>query len=228
MERFAIIGLGRFGMRLATSLADAGVEVIAVDRSRELVEQVKDRVTLAVCLDATDEEALRAQGIDKVDVAVVGIGAGFEESVLSTVILKQIGVPRVISRATTGIRAQILSRVGADDIANPERESADRWRTRLLAPAVLERSVLAEGYSLVQVEAPESFHHQTLADLAVGTKYKVLVVAIRRTAQPGQEAPEAPPRQTLISAPGPASVIHPGDVLVLIGSDEAISGFPTQ
>jgi trk system potassium uptake protein TrkA len=228
MERFAVIGLGRFGMRLAIALADAGAEVIAVDRSREIVEEIRDRVTLAVCMDATDEQALRAQGIDKVDAAIVGIGTNFEESVLSTAILKQIGVPRVISRAGTTIRGQILSRVGADDIVSPERESAERWRNRLLAPAVLERLVLAEGYSLVQVQAPPSFHDQTLGDLAVGTRYKVLVVAIRRTVEETDAAGASRPRQTLLSAPGPDSVIKSGDVLVLIGADAAIEAFPTK
>ncbi|HUS92980.1 MAG TPA: TrkA family potassium uptake protein [Phycisphaerae bacterium] len=227
MERFAVIGLGRFGMRLAVSLADAGAEVIAIDRSRELVEQVKDRVALAVCLDATDEEALRAQGIDKVDVAIVGIGTNFEESVLSTVILKQIGVPRVISRATTTVRGHVLARVGANDIVNPERESADRWRSRLLAPAVLERTVLAEGYSLVQVQAPASFHDRSLADLAVNTRYRVLVVAIRRTVQEEEGGGQVGSREVVITAPGPDSVVRPDDVLVLIGSDQAIEGFPT-
>jgi len=226
MERFAVIGLGRFGSRLATSLADAGAEVIAVDRSRQLVEEIKDRVTLAVCLDATDEQALLAQGIDKVDVAVVGIGAAFEDNVLTTVILKQIGVPRVISRATTPVRAQILSRVGADDIVNPEQESADRWSDRLLAPSILERTVLADGHSLAQVEAPPSFHGKTLAELAVGTRYKVLVVAIRRKVQPGGD--EAAGGETIVSAPGPNSVIQPGDVLVVIGTDEAIRSFPSR
>ena len=228
MERFAVIGLGRFGIRLATLLADAGAEVIAIDRNLEIVEQIKDRITLAVCMDATDEQALRAQGVDKVDVAIVGIGTNFEEGVLATAILKQIGVPRVISRATTGIRGHILSRVGADDIINPEREAAERWQHRLLAPAVLERSVLGEGYSLVQVAAPESFHGKSLAELAVATKYKVLVVAIRRKVEETDSGGATITRQTIISAPGPASMIHPGDVLVLIGSDDAVDGFPTE
>ena len=81
MNRFAVIGLGRFGMRLAKGLAAAGAEVIAVDKRPELVEQMRDIVTLAVCLDATDEEAIVAQGIDKVDVAIVGVGGAFEATV---------------------------------------------------------------------------------------------------------------------------------------------------
>jgi len=222
-----VIGLGRFGMRLATQLADAGEEVIAIDRNPEIIEAVKDRVALAVSLDATDEQALLAQGIEKVDAAIVGIGADFEESVLSTVILKHIGVKRVISRATNSVRGQILARVGADDIVNPERESADRWCDRLLAPAVLERTVLAEGYSLVQVQTPKSFLGKTLADLAVSTRYGVLVVAIRRTAETDDDE-TADPTQTIISAPGPTSIIHPNDVLVLIGNDDAIAKFPKE
>jgi len=116
MERFAVIGLGRFGERLATLLAESGAEVIAIDSDQEIIDEIRDRVALAVCMDATNEEALRAQGIDKVDVAVVGLGTAFEDNALVTVLLKQLGVPRVVSRAATAIRAQILSRIGARSI----------------------------------------------------------------------------------------------------------------
>ncbi len=227
MERFAVIGLGRFGMRLARSLADAGAEVIAVDRNREWVQEAKDDVALAVCLDATDEHALRSQGIDKVDVAVVGIGTNFEDAVLATATLKQIGVPRVLSRATTTTRGRILTSVGADDIVNPERESAERWCSKLVAPAVLERSVFAEGYSLVQVEAPPSFHGKTLKALAVGSRYRVLVVAIRRTVSETDEDGKETTHPNVVPAPGPDTAVVEGDILVLIGADEAIEAFPT-
>ena len=109
MAKYAVIGLGRFGRRLATLLSDAGAEVAAIDHRREVVESIRDEVALAVCLDSTDEQALHAQGVDKVDVAIVGIGKDFENTVLTTVILKQLGVPRVISRATTGKPQAIAS-----------------------------------------------------------------------------------------------------------------------
>jgi trk system potassium uptake protein TrkA len=223
METYAVIGLGRFGARLAMLLAEAGAEVIAVDRNRDLVEDIRDRVSLAVCLDSTEEPALRAQGIDKVDVAVVGIGADFEDAALTTALLKQMGVRRVISRAASEIRARILSRIGADDIVNPEKESAERWCGRLLAPEIMARTELAEGYSLVQVAAPGSFHHKTLEDLAVRKKHRVNIVAIRRTV--GAAEGDAV-RHQVISVPMPDTVIEPGDVLVLIGADEAIEAFP--
>ena len=228
MDRFAIIGLGRFGLRLATLLAEAGAEVIAVDRSREIVEQVRDKVTLAVCLDGTDEKALRAQGIDQVDVAVVGIGAAFEDSALITVLLKQLGLPRVISRATTTMRGRILQRIGADDTVNPERESADRWRDRLLAPAIMSRIDLAEGYGLTQLPAPDSFIGKTLAQLNVRHKYEVNIVAIRRTVEQTDTEGLKRTKQTVISVPMADTDIQSGDILLVIGSDEAMANFPAR
>jgi len=229
MERFAVIGLGRFGRHLATLLAEAGAEVIAVDQNRDIVESVRDRVALAVCLNSLDEEALVAQGIDKVDVAVVGMGSGFEDSALTTLLLKRrLGVPKVVSRATSQTRAEILSGIGADQVVNPEREAAERWCSRLMAPAILERIVVAAGHSLVQVPAPENFHGKTLEELNIRKKYKVNVVAIRRTIEETDDDGNARTRQLLISVPMPGSTIEPNDVLVLIGSDEAIADFPTD
>jgi len=222
MERFAVIGLGRFGSRLASLLTAGGAEVIAIDSNRELVEGISEQVTLAVCLDCTDEDALRAQGVDKVGCAIVGIGSDLEISSLTTVILKQLGVPRVLARATSPVHAQILSRIGADGIVNPEHESAERWRDRLLAPAIMERITLAEGHSLVQVAAPESFHGKSLAELNVHKRHHVLVVAIQRG-----EAGEGKKGKKVIPGPGPDDVIQPGDILMLVGRDEAVARFPS-
>ncbi|MFP4353988.1 MAG: potassium channel family protein [Phycisphaerae bacterium] len=227
MDRIAIIGLGRFGFHLATSLAEVGAEVIGIDQDKELVKDISDRIDLAVALDSTDEKALRAQGLDKVDVAVVGIGSAFEASALTTVILKRLGVPKVIARATTNTRAQVLQAVGADEIVNPEREAAERWRSRLLAPAIMERSALAEGHSLAQLTAPDSFVGKSLLELALGKRYHVLVVAIRRRVveEVGGKASE---RQVVITAPGPDDVVKPGDILVVIGSDAHIEALPSK
>ena len=228
MERFAVIGLGRFGMRLATLLADAGAEVIAVDSRRDLVDDVRDRVALAVCLDATDAEALKSQGIDKVDVAIVGVGRSFEDNVLTTVTLKEIGVPQVISRATSRVRAEILTRIGADDVVNPEKEAAERWTNRLMAPSIMDRIELAEGASLVQLAAPESFFNKTLEQLDLRKTHKVNVVAIRRTVKHTDDDGQTTERQLVISVPAGDTAVKEGDVLILIGADEAIQAFPTK
>jgi trk system potassium uptake protein TrkA len=130
MQRFAIIGLGRFGGRLAVNLASAGQEVIAVDNDAHLIEEFRDSVTLAIALDATDEQALLMHGLDKVDVAVVGIGDNFESNILATVLLKQLGVPRVISRAMSPMAARILSRIGADEVV--EIQAPRSWLGKTL------------------------------------------------------------------------------------------------
>jgi trk system potassium uptake protein TrkA len=223
MERFAVIGMGRFGKRLSALLAEAGAEVIAVDREKTVVDEIRDTVTLAVCLDSTDEDALQAQGIHKVDVVIVGIGSSFEANLLTTVVLKQLGVPRVISRATTDRRAKILMSIGADSVANPELESAARWRSQLLAPSLMERLDLADGYSLTQVAAPEIFHNKTLEELDVRKKHKITVAAIRRSPDSEKSETETNRRSTrLIKVPMPETRIRPGDILLVIGSDEAI------
>jgi len=212
-------------MRLATLLADSGAEVIAVDVNRDLVEKVRDDVALAVCLNATDEEALRSQGINKVDVAIVGMGDAFEDTVMTTVLLKQLGVSRVISRTTSDIRAKILRRVGADDVVNPERESAHRWCNQLLAPQIVSQFELGEGFSLAQVVAPESFYGKSLAELSLRQKHNVNIVAIRRKA-PTVDLEDA--REAVVSLPLADTVIEPGDLLLLVGNDESMRAFPTK
>jgi trk system potassium uptake protein TrkA len=179
-------------------------------------------------MNAIDEEALRAQGIDKVDVAIVGIGSTFESAILATVLLKQIGVPRVICRAASGVRAKILEKVGADDIVNPERESAERWRTRLMATNIMERIDLAEDFSLLQVAAPESFVGKSLGDLNVRKKFQVQVVAIRRCTQDTDADGMKRTRNVVISVPMADSVIKAGDVLLLIANDDAMKSFPAR
>ena len=225
MDRFAVIGMGRFGQRLAKLLSDGGAEVVAVDRREDLVEMVRDHVARAVCLDATDEQALRSQGIDEVDVAVVGIGTSFEAAVLATGLLKQMGVQRVISRATTTIRGQILSRVGADDIVNPESESADRWRTRLVAPRMIEHIELSEGFSLVQTTAPKPFVGKTLGEIDMRKNYQVQVIAVRRKTEDVEADGQRKKRDVVISVPTAETTIREKDILVLIGSDNALRKF---
>ena len=142
--------------------------------------------------------------------------------------LKQIlKIPRVISRATTTIRATILAKVGADDIVNPEREAAQRWRDRLLAPTVMERIELADDFSLLRVPAPGSFVGKTLGELDIRKKHKVQIVAIRRIVEDLDADGVKRSRQVVISVPMADSLIKPGDVLMMIAGDDAMKKFPT-
>ena len=221
-NRFAVIGLGDFGAPLARALASAGAEVIAVDRDTALVDDIRDDVTLAVALDSSDEHALRAQGIDRVDVAIVSIGAAFEDAALATSTLKRLGVPRVISRATSSARGEILSRIGADDVVNPERETADRWCRRLVMPQIMDSIDLGQDHALVQIRAPEAWTGRTLEQLNLRKRHKVNIVAIRRLLPDSSKGHGG----YVIDTPMPDSRIETGDLLLLVGKIGAIEDLP--
>lgn len=222
MQRFAVIGLGRFGSRLAANLTAAHQEVIAVDKSSRIVEEIRDQVTTAVALDATDEQALRAQGVDQVDIAVVGIGGHFEAAALTTVVLKQIGVKKVISRAVTPTAADILRRIGADDVVNPEDESADRWAVTLANPWFLSRFELDEKHSIVEMPVPPTWAGKTLIELKLRKDWGIHIVAIRST----PEAEGGPKRRQTLHIPMPDRPLEKDAVLMMLGSDENLSKVP--
>ncbi len=221
-ERITIIGLGRFGKKLAQALSASGAEVIAIDKSRQIIEGIRDQVTMAIRLDSTDEQALLAQGIDNVDAAVVAIGTDFEANALTTSTLKAIGIKRVISRAGSEIRGEILRRIGADEIVFPEHESATKWVHRLLLPRLLESIEIGEGHSLVQLQAPAKFHNKDLRSLQLRQKYNINVVAIRR---PIEQDKSAASGKHKIVMPMPDTAILPGDILWVIGPNQSIAAF---
>jgi trk system potassium uptake protein TrkA len=228
LERFAVVGLGRFGSRLAKNLAAAGAEVIAIDRDRRVVEELRDQVTLAIALDATDEQALRLQGVDQVDCAIVGIGANFEANALTTALLKSIGVTTVVSRAGNDMQAQILSRIGADSVVKPEDEAADRWGHRLLAPYMIDHIELGAGYALVQLAAPDDWTGKTLAELDLRRRFNVTIVAIRRPRPAGGGAPAGARDQMeqIVDVPLPSSRLDEGDTIVIAGFDKDLERLP--
>lgn len=228
MQRFAVIGLGRFGLQLAQALTDAGAEVIAIDRDRELVEQARDHATLAVRLDATDEDAMRSQGMEDVDVCVVGVGHNFESTALTTVLLKKLGVPKVIARAASRTQAEILRSIGADDIVYPEGEAADRWANQLMMYRVRNLIELGEAHSLIWLNAPESFHHKTPVELKLRQAHQVNLVAISRIVQVQTDDESMRYESAVITVPDAATTILPNDTLILVGSNEALAALPTE
>ena len=225
-SKFAVIGLGRFGSRLAVTLAKNGAEVLAIDHDPKLVDAIRDDVTLAVRLDSTEEAALRAQGVEKVDAAIIAIGERFESTALTVATLKALGVPRIFARAHTDTQAKVLATLGADAVINPERESALRWAHRLMLPNLRQYVELGEGHSMVYTVAPAAFHNKTLLDLQLRGKYGVNLVAINRTVRDASSSPDAPPAAQVLSVPSATTPILPGDVLVLVGSNKSLSELP--
>lgn len=229
MRRFAVIGLGRFGEKLAVALTISGAEVIAIDKDRDQVELIRDQVTHAVRLDSTDDEALKAQGIDKIDVAIVsigqGTGQGFESAVLTVVNLRQLGVKHIYARAESLIAGQVFSKVGATEVIYPEIESAQRWAYKLITPQIEDKIDFAPGYSLARIDAPPSFDGKTVMDLQIRQRYNVNLVLIRRTERRRARKTE---KEAIIAVPSADTVIYQGDVLMLAGSDVDLANLPQE
>jgi len=228
MRRFAVIGLGRFGKKLAIALAMSGAEVIAIDKNRDEIELITDQVSHAVRLDSTDEEALKSQGVDKVDVAIIGIGqgaGGFEAAILTVVNLLQMGVKQIYARAEDLIAGEVFSKVGAAEVIYPEIESAERWAYKLIAPQIGEKIDFAEGYSLARIKAPASFDGRTVMDLQLRQKHNVNLVLIKRGENSKQSKAE---KGKIINVPMPSTVIYQDDILMVAGSDADLAKLPQE
>jgi trk system potassium uptake protein TrkA len=215
MKRFAVIGLGLLGRTVARELAQRGAEVIAVDLEQDLVDAVADQVALAVRLDSTNREALRSQGIDKVDAALVAIGENFQAAVLTTALLKEFEVPRVISRAVTEEEARILKLVNADEVVLVEEWVARKLSQSIMTPSLMDIVELAPGMSLARIRASQEMWGKSLAALKFRQHYRLNVVAVIKALSEGREVPE-----TLL--PDPEAIIEQGDILLVDGPDDAI------
>lgn len=175
-----VIGLGQFGMALARALTAEGHEVIAVDVERDRVQEASAFVEQAVCLDATDEVALAELAPEKRDLAVCAIGHEAREStILVTTLLRQLGVERVVSRATDALIARILRLVGADVVVNPEREFGERFARRLVYEGIRDELSLAPNLIISELEVRRVMRGKSLADLALPSRFGLTVLAIK-------------------------------------------------
>jgi trk system potassium uptake protein TrkA len=211
-QEFAIIGLGRFGISLALNLEELGHSVMVIDEDPVLVQSIADSVSHAATLDATNEEALRVAGVPSFETVVVAIGADFEANLLTTASLKNLGVQNIICKTQTDRQRDILLRIGADRVVQPEQDSAARLAEELSTPAMLQRIPLGPGYSLAEVLLPESMAHRSLAQCDLRQRYQVTVLLVKR----GDD---------LIMAPAADMIFQPDDVLLVLGSDEHVTQF---
>jgi trk system potassium uptake protein TrkA len=215
MKQFAIIGLGRFGTSLALTLTRMGYDVLAVDTNEEKVNSIMDKVTHAVQVDAMDEQALKALGISNFDVVIVAIGQDIQANILVTVMLKDLGVKKVVSKAITELHGKVLERVGADKVVFPERDMGVRVAQALVSKNIMDQISLSPDYSIVELMAPEMLTGKTLEEGALRGEYGVTVLAIRR----GND---------VIISPGAMHVVSEGDILVVVGRNDKLRDFEEQ
>lgn len=218
---FGVIGLGRFGSAIATTLAQLGHDVTGIDGDEDKVRAVADIILLAMQLDATDEKALRAAGIKDVDVAIVSIGENIESSLLVVTLLQEIGIKQIVAKAVTALHGRILEKLGVSRVVFPEREMAIRVAHGLVIPNVLDYIELSNEFSIVEVPAPQEFVGKTLREIGLRARFGLTTIAIKHLPKDGQV--------TLANiAPGPDDVIQAGDVLSLLGHNERLGQLETM
>ena len=209
MKSYMVIGLGRFGTEAAKKLCELGCQVLAMDISSELVQQVSNYVTHAVVANAQDKEVLRALGAKDFDCAIVSIGASLADSVLATMNLKELGVPHIVCKAHDETHRRVLEKLGADRVVIPEKEYADRLAKSLSSANVLDYIELSEDYGIVEVPAPRIWLGKSLKELNVRAKLGVNILAVRRN-------------EKFIVSPAADFQFVAGDIVVLLGDNIAV------
>ena len=177
-QTYAVFGLGRYGRSVAKELVDDGAEVLAVDNREAVVNAAIAEIPYCKCADVTDPEALRQLGIPNMDVVIVTMGNHLEESVMATMLCKELGVKTVIAKCSGEMNCKILSRVGADRVVFPEKESGIRLAKNLMSSGFMDIIELAEDVSMVELEVKQQWIGKNLIELNLRKKYSVNVVAI--------------------------------------------------
>ena len=211
MKRVVVIGLGIFGFNIAKDLYENGIEVIAVDKDKEVLQKIKDFSTKAVLADGTDKEVMESIGIQEDDIVIISFGENLAASTLITLHLKEMKVKNIIVKAPNEDHKRVLEKVGATEVIIPEREMADKVAKSIISPNILDYIPLSEDYTISEIVPPASFMGKTIGELHLRTRHHIEVIAVRET---------LPERLTMV--PRAEFVIKDSDVLVVIGKEKDI------
>lgn len=177
---YAVLGLGRYGRSVAEELVRNGAEVLAVDSNEEYVKDASATIPVCKCADITDPEVIQQLGIAEMDVVVVAMASSLEASVMAITLCKEAGVKTVIAKTGDEMQQKIMSRVGADVVVFPEKESGIRLAKNLLSAGFADLIELSDEVSMVEMDAKEAWIGKTLIQLDLRKKYSMNVVAIRQ------------------------------------------------
>ncbi len=212
MKQFIVLGLGRFGSAVATTLVELGHEVLGVDHNEERVDELKDKITQVVQADITEERVLKELGVNNFDTAIIGIASDLETSMLVTMMLKEMGLKYIIAKAQNNLHAKILEKIGVDKIVFPERDMGRRIANNLVTSNIKDNIELEPDYSISEIEALPEFENKTLSQLDLQNKYGINVLAIKRG-------------NRFNISPQLKDIVKKDDFLIVIGETKRITEF---
>jgi trk system potassium uptake protein TrkA len=211
-KQFVVIGIGRFGSSVARTLSQMGFEVLAIDQREAQIQEISSIVTQAVQADSTDEEVLKALGVRNFDVVIVAIGEDIQASILTTLILKEIGVKSVVVKAVNELHGKVLKKIGADKVVFPERDMGTRVAHHLISSNILDHIELSEEYSIVEIKVSLNMVGKSLMQLDIRTKYGCNVIAIKQGS-------------SLVIPPSAEDPLNENQILVIVGKNENLQRF---
>jgi len=211
-RQFAVIGLGRFGSSLALTLAQEGFEVFGIDKDEDVVNRWANKLTHAVAANTVDEEVLRSLGLRNFDCVIVAIGDDVQANILTSQLLKELGVKTVVAKALSDIHGKVLARIGVDRVIFPERDMGERVAHQLISPNLLDFIELSKEYSIAELSVPAKISGRTLRELNLRAMYGFSVVAIKR-------------KNGIVIAPTADDRLDQSDIMVVIGTLVQIEHF---
>ncbi len=211
-KEFVIIGLGRFGGSIAKELIYQGANVMVIDTSAERVDEFAHIATQAIVADTTDEAVIKSLGLWNYEHVIVAIGEDIQASILTTLILKESGVPKITVKAQNDYHEKVLRRIGADFVVHPERDMGIRIANNMISNNVLDYLELSDEHSIMEIRANEKLAGHEIIDLGIRAKYGLNIVAIKRG-------------ENIIVSPPANEEIEIGDILIVIGADVDINRF---
>lgn len=214
--KYIVLGLGNFGRALAIQLTERGHEVIGVDNSMAKVEQLKEKITHTVCMDSTDSDAMSSLPLKDVDAVVVAIGEDEGASLLTTALLKHIGVRRIIGRVVSDLQKTVLEAMQIDEYIMPEEDAADRLALRLDNLDIVDSFKISDRYSIIETKVPRKYVGKTLREANLNNRHQVIVlstISITETVENGKIVK----RQEATGIANSDTVLRAGEILVLFG-----------
>ncbi len=212
-KQYVVIGLGEFGKNLAKYLQDMGNEVLAIDDSEATVQSLSSDLTYVVRADATSQEALEALGVKNFDVAIVSVGGqDVQASILISLILKDMKIPMIVARASSGLHGRVLEKIGVNLVIYPEKEMALGLAKRLTMPNVVEKAVVAGNYKIYEIKTPAAFKGKSLEELKLNKRYEMTVMLIKDA-------------EDKIEFPSAQTVLNEGETMIVLSTDEGMKSF---
>ncbi|MCG9881471.1 MAG: TrkA family potassium uptake protein [Bacteroidia bacterium] len=223
--KYIIFGLGNFGSSLAQKLTEQGNEVIGIDNSMTKVEAYKEKISHTICMNATDEFTVSGLPLKDTDIVIVAIGEDQGANIMTTAILKNLEVKRLISRAINPIHEKVLQAIGVDEIVHPEEETAERWAKKLCLANVVDSFELNKDYSLIEAKVPKDYIGKTLSEVGFKRDFNLLVLTIIKEVVVKSLLGKNKSEKKIKGVASANEVLEENDVLVLFGSNKDLQSF---